>query len=208
MEEGKNIKKTVTNPMLSIGRIKQWFKSKSPFKKVLTVFAGIAILFVIYVASVLVRYKDIPINGKTNTAEQTQSEERIFALPLTSGMVCAGLGKYSFQMDSTSSPIVESDKALILQSESGLLLITKGEVKIEEVLKEHTIPFEKKGDTYIFMLSSKLSSDIPSDAPVSAMSVKKGDYTISLLYNPTDKQKAEKMFQAVVASIKGGCSDA
>lgn len=207
MEEGEKLKKTaIGNPIMFIGRVKQWFKSKPPFKKVLIIFAGIGILFVIYIASVLVRYKDLPIGGKTSTIEQSQSEKDVFALPLKSGIVCAGLGNYSFQMDSKSSPIAESDKALILQSKSGLLFITKGEIKIEEVLKENNIPFQKVDNAYVFSLSSKLSSEIPSDTPVSAMSIKKGDYTISLLYNLTDKEKAEKTFKTIVDSIKGGCN--
>lgn len=208
MEEKQTKKTALTNPMIFINRIKQWFKSKPPLKKALIILVGVGVLFALYIASVLVRYKDFPINGKTNTTEQSQSEKETFALPLKSGVVCAGLGNYSFQMDSPSSPIAESDKALILQTKNGLLLISKGEIKIENILKEQGIPFEKEGDTYVFSLSSKLGSEAPSGTRVSAMSIKKDDYTISLLYNLTDKERAEKTFKTVVSSIKGGCPGA
>lgn len=198
---------TTRSPMMIIGLVKEWFKSQSRFKKALVIFAGISILFVVYIASLLVRYKYLPINDKTNIAEQSQREKDTPTSTQKSGVMCAGIGNYSFQMDTASAPIAESDKALILQSKSGLLLISKGEVKIEEILKKQNIPFEKVGNTYVFSLSSTLSSDISADSQASVMSVKKGEYTISLLYSPTDKLKAEKTFQAVVASIKGGCSN-
>ena len=187
-----------TKKRLGIDKYVQSFKKLPNTKKLIfTAFPIVLItLFVFLKLNINVSTKQ---DGQMKTTQKSQTEEDRFALPLKSGIVCAGLGNYSFQMDFTSSPIAESDKALILQSESGLLLISKGEIKIEEVLKERSIPFEKEGDTYIFSLSS-------SDSPVSAMSIKKGDYTISLLYNPTDKEKAEKTLQTVVSSIKGGCS--
>ncbi|OGG07426.1 hypothetical protein A2872_02385 [Candidatus Gottesmanbacteria bacterium RIFCSPHIGHO2_01_FULL_42_12] len=134
---------------------------------------------------------------KLSGGQKSESEKETFALPLKSGVVCAGLGNFSFQMDSRSSPIAESDRALILQSASGLLLVTKKEIKIDEILKEQNVPFEKTGDSYVFSLSS--------ETPVSAMSSKKGEYTISLLHDSSAKEKAQRTFQTVVNSIKGGC---
>src|SRR3989344_6452676 len=59
MEEEKKIKKTVIgNPMMFISQVKQWFKSKSLLQKVLIIFAGIGLLFGLYIVSVLVRYND------------------------------------------------------------------------------------------------------------------------------------------------------
>ena len=96
MEEEKKIKKTaVTNPKMFIGRVKQWFKSKSPFKKVLIIVAGIGSLFVIYIVSVLVRYNDLSISDKTKTTQESQTEENRFVLPLMPGVVCSRLGNYS-----------------------------------------------------------------------------------------------------------------
>lgn len=210
-KESNVVREQKTLKRLEFDKYVQSFKKLSNSKKIffIAIPVFLVILFVLLKKNSFSPFINISSQtGEKNTTKQLQKKEETLGLPLQPGVICAGLGKYSFQMDSASTPVVESDKALMLQSESGILLITKGNVKIEDVLKGHNIVFEKDSDTYSFELSSKLSSEIPEGTPISAMSMKKGDYTISILYNQAEKERAGKTFQTISSTIKGGCPGA
>ena len=75
MEEEKKLKKTVVgNSAVFMSRIRQWFKSKPLFQKVLIIFAGIGFLFVMYIISVLVRYSD---SSKLSVSDNTSIQGKV-----------------------------------------------------------------------------------------------------------------------------------
>ncbi len=209
MEEEKKLKKiAVGSPMMFISRVKQWYKSEPPLKKALIIFAGIGILFVIYIASVLVRYNDPSINGKTNTTEQSQSEEKAFALPLKSGVVCSGLGNFSFNLDVPSSPVTEDDKHIALTTSNGFLLIAKKTETIQNLLKKYNIEYKKDGNNYIYQLTSNMDKEISEGSPILAKSVESSDFIISIFFDLAKTQEATATLKTIKDSIQGGCKSA
>lgn len=209
MEEEKKIKKTaVTNPKIFFSRVKQWFKSKPPFKKALIIFAGLGILFAIYIASVLVRYNDLPINGKTNMTGQSQTEENRFALPFMPGVVCSRLGNFSFNLDVSSSPVTEDAKHIALTTSNGFLLIAKKTETIQNLLKKYDIEYKKDGDNYIYQLTSTMDKEIPEGSPILANSVEGSDFIISIFYDLDKTQEATATLKTIKDSIQGGCKSA
>jgi len=209
MEEEKKIKKTaVTNPKMFIGRVKQWFKSKSPFKKVLIIVAGIGSLFVIYIVSVLVRYNDLSISDKTKTTQESQTEENRFVLPLMPGVVCSRLGNYSFNVDVSSSPVTEDDKHIALTTSNGFLLIAKKTETIQNLLKKYDIEYKKDSDNYIYQLTSTMDKEIPEDSPILAKSVESSNFIISIFFDLAKTQEATITLKTVKDSIQGGCNSA
>lgn len=68
MEEVKKSKKTVAGTLMTIiNRVKQWFKTKQLWQKVLILFAGICLLFVLYIVSVLVRYSSSSVTSLSDS---------------------------------------------------------------------------------------------------------------------------------------------
>lgn len=190
-----------------INKYIQSFQKLPNTKKLIFAVVPIALIILLALLNLNINTSTKP-NEQTTETQKSQPKESRFALPLKPGVVCSGLGNYSFRMDSESSPIAESDTSYALTSESGFLLIAKGNLKLEDILKSNNVLFEKKGETYEYELSSKWSSEIPPDKPLLVLSVKKGEYMISLFSDLSKKIKAQETFNTVVDSIRGGCTNA
>lgn len=205
MEEGKKIKKTaIGNPMMSVSRVKQWFKSKPPFKKVLIILAGIGIVFVLYIVSVLVRYNDLPINGKTNTEEQGTSlnedlsKKRFESFTSKeSGLVCFGDNHFSFQIGSEYKILSDDSKGIALFTNSSLVTVSANDKNIVETLKDLEITYRKNGDIYFYKVQSGKSYGVSQE---------KNGMVVSVFSSRADDKDSLKILSDVVLSLKEGCS--
>lgn len=187
---------------------KKWFDSLPKFKKVLVVLAGIGLLFVLYITSVLVRYGDSSTSGRTNTTQGPQAEENRFTLPLKPGVVCSGPGNFSFNLDVSSSPVTEDDNHIALTTNHGFLLIAKKTETIQNLLKKYDIEYKKDGDNYTYQLTSAMDKEIPEGSPILAKSVESNNFIISIFFDAAKNGEATATLKIIKESIQGGCKSA
>lgn len=212
MEE-KEGNKTISESRVSfLQRKKKWFGNLPKFKKVLVVFAGVGLLFVLYIISVLVRYNDPSISGKPTNEDLGKNRFESFPLQ-ENGLVCFGDNNFSFRSDTPYSILLTNKEGVALVTKGVLLTVAKSEgdaaQAIEAKLKQYKIPFTKDGEQYIYILTPPQDAQkVSQSVPPNAVSVAKNNFAISIFYRPPiSETQAQTILGTVLNSIKGGCSE-
>ena len=208
MEEEKKIKKTVIgNPMMFISQVKQWFKSKPLLQKVLIIFAGIGILFVIYIASVLVRYKDLSVNDTSNIADNNETDtsgKEVFSKN-DAGIVCAGENNFSFRVKYPYAIMSNDKDGIALITDYGLVTVSSGGENTANKLKEFGVAFTKEGDTYFYQVPTSGSADRQKVKRI-GMTSEKDQWKASIFYIKDYEENAKLILSAVLESLNEGCN--
>ncbi|GEM_PF-2890406 len=208
MEEGEKLKKTaIGNPVMFISRVKQWFKSKPPFKKVLIIFAGIGILFVIYIASVLVRYNDPSISDESNIADSNETDisgKEVFSKN-DAGIVCAGENSFSFRVKYPYAIMSNDKDGIALITDYGLVTVSSGGENTANKLKEFGVVYTKEGDTYFYQVPASGSAQKQNDKRM-GMTREKDEWKASIFYVIDYEENAKLILSAVMESLKEGCN--
>lgn len=153
MEESKKINKASINKLLMfIRQIKEWFKSKPLFQKVLIIFAGISCLLVLYIISVLVRYGDVSdktaVQGKVVDQNNQPIDGAVVASPnsiavsipdgkfeiqakLSDTLTVSAYGYESIHVSASESSVVLSR---LLPGTARLIIVNKDNKEVEDAL--------------------------------------------------------------------------
>lgn len=122
--------------------------------------------------------------------------------------VCAPTGNFSFLLDVPFAPISEDEDHIALTTVNGLLVVGKKTSTAPDILKKYNITYKKEGNFYVYQLTNELDPEISINNPVSAQSLEKDEFIISLFYDPSKKEQVTTTLKKINESFKGGCNNA
>lgn len=182
-------------------------------KRILLISGSALVIFLLILVSILSKGRESPTKtDQTNVkiVESTPADTQSSAaktFPLQDpGLVCQNNKTFSFNLDVPYSVILESEKGMGITTQNGILLIvSEGEDKdVEKVLQQYSTAFTKDGKKYIYKVPQK-EGDSSEQLPTEAISTTKDNFIISVFYDPSIEDIAQKTLAGLEESIKKGC---
>lgn len=197
MEE-KGEEKTISDSHVSfLQKKKKWFDSLPKFKKVLVVLAGVGILFVLYIISVLVRYDNYSTSSRP--IDRDLAENRFESFPIQeSGLVCFGDNRFSFKIDSSYKILSDEGKGIAIFTNGRLVTVSINGKNIIETLKDLGINFTKDNDTYFYKVFSDKSYGVSQE---------KNGSVVSIFSSKANDEDSLRILSGLILSLKEGCDE-
>lgn len=208
----KEEKKTMADDSISfLLKKKKWFVSLPKFQKILVVLAGVVMLFVLYIISVLVRYNDSSIASKTNTEDQGKAlrgdlgTNRFESFPLEEpGLVCFGDNRFSIRIDAAYRVLSDGKNGIALFTNDSLLTVSTNGKPLVERLKDFDIPYTQDANVYFYKVP--LNKNATNGASTSyGVSQEKNGSVVSVFSFKKDDKDALRLLPDVTISLTEGC---
>ncbi|MDP3940971.1 MAG: hypothetical protein Q8Q49_01540 [bacterium] len=203
MEE-KEGKKTASDSSVSFLQGKRkWFDSLPKLQKILVVFAGIGLLFIFYIISVLVRYDDSSISS--SPIDSDLAENRFESFPLEeAGLVCFGDNRFSFRIDSPYRVLSDEKNGVAIFAGDSMVTVSINGKSLVERLKDFGIAYTQEADVYFYKVLLNKNATGGENTSYGVSQEKNGSVASVFSFKKDDKE-ALQVLAGVVDSLKEGC---